>query len=113
MRNSFTLLQANSSLLNPRVVYNTWGVLNAAKDNCIVCCHALTANSKVQTYWPSMLGHASAEGVLVPPVDLRSLVNKMSKRILLKFVELFQAFAKQGLVGYVGSRLAMCAEAGE
>lgn len=47
------ILENGSSLLNPTIVYNTWGKLNDAKNNCIVCVHALTANSRIESYWPN------------------------------------------------------------
>ena len=36
--------------------YNTFGELNAAKDNLLVVCHALTGNSRLDQWWGSMLG---------------------------------------------------------
>ncbi len=38
------------------VAYNTWGKLNEAGDNVIWVCHALTANSDVESWWPGMVG---------------------------------------------------------
>lgn len=37
------------------IAYNTWGELNEKKDNVIWICHALTANSDVEDWWPHML----------------------------------------------------------
>ena len=34
-------------LERPQVRYNTWGELNAAGDNCVVVCHALTGNASL------------------------------------------------------------------
>lgn len=45
------------------IAYNTWGKLNAASDNAIWICHALTANSDVEAWWPGMVG----EGLLFDP----------------------------------------------
>jgi homoserine O-acetyltransferase len=39
-----------------RVGYHTYGNLNAAGDNVIWICHALTANSDVIRWWPGMVG---------------------------------------------------------
>lgn len=38
------------------IAYNTWGELNAQQDNVIWVCHALTANSDVEAWWPGMVG---------------------------------------------------------
>lgn len=45
------------------VGYHTWGQLNALKDNVIWVCHAFTANSNVEEWWPGMVG----EGKLFDP----------------------------------------------
>lgn len=42
------------------VRYNTFGQLNAAKDNVLVVCHALTGNARLDTWWSSMLGPGQA-----------------------------------------------------
>ena len=34
------------------IAYHTYGRLNERKDNCIWVCHALTANSEVDDWWP-------------------------------------------------------------
>ena len=38
------------------IVYQTWGKLNTEADNVIWVCHALTANSDVESWWPGMVG---------------------------------------------------------
>ncbi len=42
------------------IAYNTYGKLNGNGDNVIWVCHALTANSDVEAWWPGMVG----EGLL-------------------------------------------------
>jgi homoserine O-acetyltransferase len=42
------------------IAYNTYGKLNGNADNVIWVCHALTANSDVEVWWPGMVG----EGLL-------------------------------------------------
>lgn len=42
------------------IAYNTYGKLNGNTDNVIWICHALTANSDVEAWWPGMVG----EGLL-------------------------------------------------
>lgn len=38
------------------IAYHTYGSLNEARNNVIWVCHALTANSDVQEWWPGMVG---------------------------------------------------------
>ena len=38
------------------IAYDTWGTLNDEKNNVIWVCHALTANSDVEAWWPRMIG---------------------------------------------------------
>jgi len=45
------------------IAYNTWGKLNSQGDNVIWICHALTANSDVESWWPGMVG----SGLLFDP----------------------------------------------
>jgi homoserine O-acetyltransferase len=45
------------------IVYHTWGKLNSEADNVIWVCHALTANSDVESWWPGMVG----KGLLFDP----------------------------------------------
>ncbi len=45
------------------IAYDTWGKLNATADNVIWVCHALTANSDVESWWPGMVGN----GLLFDP----------------------------------------------
>jgi homoserine O-acetyltransferase len=47
------------------IVYSTWGKLNKNADNVIWICHALTANSDVEAWWPGMVG----KGLLFDPEE--------------------------------------------
>jgi homoserine O-acetyltransferase/O-succinyltransferase len=38
------------------ITYHTYGTLNESRDNIIWICHALTANSDVEQWWPGMVG---------------------------------------------------------
>jgi homoserine O-acetyltransferase/O-succinyltransferase len=38
------------------IAYHTWGNLDESRENVIWICHALTANSDVESWWPGMVG---------------------------------------------------------
>jgi homoserine O-acetyltransferase/O-succinyltransferase len=42
------------------IAYDTWGTLSSRGDNVIWVCHALTANSDVDAWWPGMTGKGLA-----------------------------------------------------
>lgn len=45
-------LDMGGTLPELRIAYHTYGQLNAARDNVVWVCHALTANSDVADWWP-------------------------------------------------------------
>lgn len=49
-------LESGSVLPYLEVAYHTYGKLNAARDNVIWICHALTANSDCVDWWPGLVG---------------------------------------------------------
>ena len=49
-------LEGGGSLKGVDVAYHSYGTLNDTKDNVIWVCHALTANSDVEAWWPGMVG---------------------------------------------------------
>jgi homoserine O-acetyltransferase len=49
-------LESGETLAGARVAYRTWGQLNAARDNVVWVCHALTANADVLDWWPGLFG---------------------------------------------------------
>jgi homoserine O-acetyltransferase len=52
-------LESGRSLPELEIAYCTYGQLNAAKDNVIYVCHALTANADVADWWPKTVGKGS------------------------------------------------------
>lgn len=48
-------LENGTELEAPVVAYTTYGKLNAARDNVIVLCHALTGHALVHQYWDAMV----------------------------------------------------------
>ena len=52
----FLLLENGETLPEVTIAYQTWGQLNAAKDNAILVNHAMTGWSDVPGWWPSMVG---------------------------------------------------------
>lgn len=57
------ILESGKKLQGIKINYSTLGTLNAAKDNVIWVCHALTANSDATTWWCGLIG----EGKLYDP----------------------------------------------
>ncbi len=55
--------ETGAILPSVEIAYNTWGKLNGDADNVIWICHALTANSDVESWWPGMVGR----GLLFDP----------------------------------------------
>ena len=56
-------LETGHTLPELRIAYHTYGTLNAARDNAVWVCHALTANSDVADWWP----HTVEEGCFLDP----------------------------------------------
>ncbi|HZF66250.1 MAG TPA: homoserine O-acetyltransferase [Chitinophagaceae bacterium] len=56
-------LESGETLPELTIAYHTYGTLKDAKDNVIWICHALTANSNVEEWWPGMIG----KGLLFDP----------------------------------------------
>ena len=50
------LTESGAALPELEIAYNTWGTLNEKRDNVIWVCHAFTANSDVESWWPGMVG---------------------------------------------------------
>lgn len=55
--------ETGAELPGIEIAYNTWGKMNSKGDNVIWICHALTANSDVESWWPGMVG----SGLLFDP----------------------------------------------
>ncbi|MGI4870406.1 MAG: homoserine O-acetyltransferase family protein [Janthinobacterium lividum] len=58
-------LENGAALTGAQVAYRTWGHLNAARDNAVWVCHALTANADVLDWWAGLFG----PGCLYDPAD--------------------------------------------
>ena len=58
-------LESGETLPELKIAYSTLGQLNAAKDNVIWVCHALTANSEVPLWWDGLIG----EGKFYNPAE--------------------------------------------
>lgn len=50
------VLDSGMRLPGATIAYQTWGTLNAARDNVIWVCHALTGSSDVESWWPGAFG---------------------------------------------------------
>lgn len=49
-------LEAGGYLNGIHIRYHTWGKLNTARNNVLWICHALTASSDAENWWPGMIG---------------------------------------------------------
>jgi homoserine O-acetyltransferase len=56
IHNQQFITETGAILPSLEIAYNTWGELNQNADNVIWVCHALTANSDVESWWPGMVG---------------------------------------------------------
>src|SRR5687768_1507702 len=59
------VLESGETLPEITIAYHSYGNLNATKNNVIWICHALTANSDVEEWWPGMIG----KGLLFDPEE--------------------------------------------
>lgn len=50
------ITETGAVLPSIEIAYHTWGTMNENGDNVIWICHALTANSDVEAWWPGMVG---------------------------------------------------------
>ena len=50
------LLESGQTLANPTLHYAVYGRLNAARDNAVLVCHALTGSALVGSWWPEIFG---------------------------------------------------------
>jgi homoserine O-acetyltransferase len=57
------VLESGQVLPEITIAYHTYGKLNAAKDNVVWVCHALTANSDVLDWWKGVVG----KGAIINP----------------------------------------------
>ena len=53
-------LECGAQLQEVTLAYRSWGRLNAARDNTMLVCHALTGSADVDQWWPGLLGTGRA-----------------------------------------------------
>lgn len=49
------LLESGRTLASPTLHYAVYGRLNAARDNAVLVCHALSGSARVGSWWPEIL----------------------------------------------------------
>jgi homoserine O-acetyltransferase len=52
--NEVLSLESGEVLVNPTLHYAVYGKLNAARDNAVLVCHALSGSAQVGTWWPQL-----------------------------------------------------------
>ncbi len=50
------LLESGTELPGVEIAYRTWGQLNAAADNAVIVCHALTGSPDADAWWGALFG---------------------------------------------------------
>ncbi len=53
-------LEHGATLRNVPLTYETWGSLNATRDNAVLVCHALTGDPDVTDWWEGLFGAGQA-----------------------------------------------------
>jgi len=69
------LLDCGRTLVNPTLHYAVYGRLNAARDNAVLACHALSGSALVGGWWPELFGTAEADGIVDLSQDCVICVN--------------------------------------
>ena len=67
-------LEMGGLIERPTVAYSTYGTLNENKDNVILVCHALTANSEVADWWSGLFGPGK---IFDPEEDFIICINNL------------------------------------
>ena len=50
------VLESGAELPGVEIAYRTWGQLNAAGDNAVIVCHALTGSADADSWWGALFG---------------------------------------------------------
>jgi homoserine O-acetyltransferase len=69
------LLECGRTLVNPTLHYAVYGRLNAAKDNAVLACHALSGSALVGGWWPQLFRVGEIEGIVDLERDCVVCVN--------------------------------------
>lgn len=65
-------LESGGVLAKPTLRYATYGRLNAARDNAVLVCHALSGSANVASWWPEVFAPG---GLLSPERDFVICIN--------------------------------------
>ena len=52
--NEYLSLECGRTLASPTLHYAVYGSLNAARDNAVLVCHALSGSAQVGAWWPEI-----------------------------------------------------------
>src|ERR1700744_3872698 len=62
-------LECGCTLACPTLHYAVYGRLNAARDNAVLVCHALSGSALVGAWWPGVFGNVEGEASVVPTLS--------------------------------------------
>ena len=92
------LLECGRTLANPTLHYAVYGRLNAARDNAVLVCHALSGSALVGSWWPEIFGRGA---VLVAGARFCDLYQHAGLLLRLDGARLGEPGDRAGLTGRI------------
>ena len=96
------LLDCGRTLANPTLHYAVYGGLNAARDNAVLVCHALSGSARVGDWWPEIF---ASDGLLHLESDCVLCVNLLGFVLRIDWPRLARSGIRKSLWAGFSSRL--------